>query len=173
MFPFGGKADGLHERFVVYNPGDDQAEVEVAVDPRRPGPNGEVDPFAVTVNPRSWAVVDLDEEDRIPTKVDHAAVVTSRNGVPVVAERLLFSTEPLETVDVAISPGSPLLSDRWIFAAGGTVPGRHRRVDRGRQPRQLAGRGAARRRSWTARSGRIGPGGHLHPAAPGSTARSG
>ena len=72
MFPFGGKAEGLHERFVVYNPGDDQAEVEVAVALADPGQNGEVDPFAVTVNPRSWAVVDLDEEDRIPTQVDHA-----------------------------------------------------------------------------------------------------
>ena len=66
MFPFGGKAEGLHERFVVYNPGDDQAEVEVAVTLSDPGKNGEVDPFAVTVNPRSWAVVDLDEEDRDP-----------------------------------------------------------------------------------------------------------
>ena len=50
-------------------------------------------------------------------------MVTSRNGVPMVAERVLFTTEPLETVDVAISPGSPLISDRWIFAAGGTVAG--------------------------------------------------
>ena len=123
MFPFGGKAEGLHERFVVYNPGDDQAEVEVAVALSDPGKNGEVDPFAVTVNPRSWAVVDLDEEDRIPTQVDHAAVVTSRNDVPIVAERVLFTTEPLDSSDVAISPGSPLVSDRWIFAAGGTVAG--------------------------------------------------
>ena len=55
--------------------------------------------------------------------MEHATAVTSSNGVPVVAERLIFSTDPLETVDLAISPGSALLSDRWIFAAGATVPG--------------------------------------------------
>jgi hypothetical protein len=41
----------------------------------------------------------------------------------VVAERVLLSTDPLETSDVAISSGTPLLSDRWIFPVGASVPG--------------------------------------------------
>jgi hypothetical protein len=123
LFPFGTKHEGLHERFVVYNPSAEQAEVDVAVTLEDPGRNGVVDPFAVTVNPQSWAVVDLDGESRIPTQVPHATVVSARNGVPVVAERVLVTTAPFDTVDVAITPGSPLVSDRWIFAAGGNKEG--------------------------------------------------
>jgi hypothetical protein len=123
LFPFGAKDEGLHERFVVYNPSTEQAEVDVAVTLEDPGRNGEVDPFAVTVNAQAWAVVDLDEESRIPTQVPHATVVSARNGVPVVAERVLVTTEPFETVDVAITPGSPLVSNRWIFSAGGNKEG--------------------------------------------------
>jgi hypothetical protein len=123
MFPFGAKDDGLHERYVIYNPTNDEAQVELTVTLADPDRNGEVDPFSVTVNPQSWTVVDLDTEPRIPTRVFHAAVVTSRNRVPVVAERVLYSTDPLETRDVAISQGTPLVADRWIFPAGGNVPG--------------------------------------------------
>jgi hypothetical protein len=123
VFPYGAKGDGLHERYVVYNPGDQEAQVQLAVtliDPRR---NGEVDPLTVTVNPRSWEVVDADTEDRIPERVVHSVVVTSQNGVPVVAERILASTAPLETTDLAISSGSPLVANRWIFPGGGNQPG--------------------------------------------------
>jgi hypothetical protein len=123
VFPFGVKDDGLHERYVVYNPGEDEAQVQVAVSLADPARNGEVDPLTITINPGSWGLVDVDAEERIPNRVFHSVVVTSRNRVPVVAERILYSTPPLETSDVAISPGSPLVANRWIFAAGGNRPG--------------------------------------------------
>jgi hypothetical protein len=123
IFPFGAKDDGLHESYVLYNPSDDEATVEVAVTLVEPELNGEVDPFSVTVNPRSWTTLDLDLEDRIPTRVAHASVVTARNEVPIVVERVVHSNDPLETSDVAISPGAPLIADRWIFAAGGSIRG--------------------------------------------------
>jgi hypothetical protein len=123
MFPFGAKDKGLHERYVIFNPGPDEAEVSLALTLADAKRNGQVDPFTVTINPQSSTVVDMDSESRIPTRVFHAAVLTSENQVPVVAERVISSTDPLETHDIAISPGTPLVADRWIFPAGGNVTG--------------------------------------------------
>jgi hypothetical protein len=127
VFPYGAKGEGLHERIVVFNPSPDEAQIEVQVTLVRPRVNGRIEPFAVTVNPRSWTVVDLDTENRVPEeaggRVAHTTTVRTVNRVPVVAERVLASTEPLESTDLAITPGTPLVSDRWIFAAGGATPG--------------------------------------------------
>ncbi|MEJ7583089.1 MAG: DUF5719 family protein [Acidimicrobiales bacterium] len=124
MFPVGVKDDGVHERYVVYNPSNREADVDVVVTLDDPERNGEIDPFQLPLPPRSFGVVDLDAEDRVPTKVGHAAVVVARNGVPVVAERLLAATEPSTTTDTAASPGSTLAARRWVFAVGGTVDAR-------------------------------------------------
>jgi hypothetical protein len=122
MFPFGAKDAGVHERYVIYNPGPDEAQVSLAVTLADAKRNGEVDPFSLTINPLSSTVVDVSSETRIPTRVFHSAVLTSENQVPVVAERILYSTGPLETSDVAISPGTPLVANRWVFPAGGNIP---------------------------------------------------
>lgn len=125
LFPFGAKEDGVHERFVIYNPGTEEVEVDVAVRLVDPARNGELDPFLVTIAARSFQVLDLDDEDRVPPDVDHATVVTSRRGEPIVVERLLATEDPFASTGTAASTGVPLVAPRWVFASGSS---RRRRV---------------------------------------------
>jgi len=122
MFPVGVKDNGLHERFVVYNPSKRDANVDVGATLVDPKVNGEIDPLSVTVPAGTYQVVDLDGEDRVPTRVDHSTVVRSTNGVAVVVDRLLDGVAPYAARGTATSSGTPLVSKRWIFASGGNVP---------------------------------------------------
>lgn len=122
-YPVGIKEEGGHERFVVYNPSEEQAEVDVAVtleDPRR---NGEIEPFELSIAPLSFAEIDLDAETRVPRGVTHSTVVRSTNGVAVVADRLVATLAPLPSTGTSVSSGSPLAASRWIFADGASVAG--------------------------------------------------
>jgi hypothetical protein len=125
-FPDGFKTEGLVEVVTVYNPSDRQAEVdiEVVVDPS-PDPTvlTVVEPFQVSIGPRRFAQVDLSAEERVPAELGHAVVVRSQNGVPVVAERQVRSNAPAPRVGFAATLGSPVASDRWLTAIGGTGEG--------------------------------------------------
>lgn len=122
MFPVGVKDEGVHERFVVYNPGDAVAEVEVGVTLVDPEVNGVIDPFSVTVPGGTFQVVDLDKESRVPDKVEHSTVVVSTNRVPVVVDRTIATEKPYPTQDTGVSSGTPLVSRQWLFVSGGNVP---------------------------------------------------
>ncbi len=123
VFPVSMKADGVHERLVVYNPSDDQAEVDVAVTLEEPRRNGEVDPFELSIAPLSFAEIDLDAEARVPPGITHSTVVSSTNGVAVVADRLVATLAPFPSTGTSVSSGSPLAATGWVFADGATVPG--------------------------------------------------
>jgi hypothetical protein len=81
------------EKIVVYNPGDVRAQVEVRL---RPSADGAVpQPFHLTVAGGGYEVVDYGAQPRVSAGVDHATVVRSTNGVPVVAERITVDTIPV------------------------------------------------------------------------------
>jgi hypothetical protein len=128
-FPDGVVDDGRTERIVVYNPGDERAEVEVHVLPTSDEPEPAPQPFRLSIRAGTFAAVDYGAEDRVVPGVEHATLVRSTNGVPVVAERVTtHAGEPAgdDTVkdegggervrgDVSASPGSVVAATRWAF----------------------------------------------------------
>ncbi len=81
------------ERIVVYNPGDERAEVDVT-----PVPTGDVaapQPFSLSIGPGRYEIVDYGGQQRIEPGVAHATVVRSTNGQPVVAERVVLDQGPV------------------------------------------------------------------------------
>jgi hypothetical protein len=82
------------EKIVVYNPGDEQAKVEVRLQPGADDEGGVPQPFRLTVAGGGYEVVDYGAQPRVSAGVDHATVVHATNGVPVVAERVTVDTVP-------------------------------------------------------------------------------
>jgi hypothetical protein len=118
FFPEGQTADGLTERFVVYNPAEVPAQLDIELYLDDPDTNGEVEPVAVTVQPQHYFAVELSEEGRVPAGVAHSAIVRVHNDVPVAVEHESFGDDPSSRRGVAITLGSPLLADSWVLAAG-------------------------------------------------------
>ncbi len=117
-FPTGSRSATVHERVVVRNLTDEQAEVDVEVALDEPERNGTVGPFALTVPAGEFAILPLDETS-VPEGVPHSIVVRATNGVPVVAERWIDAAgEEATYVGVATSTGSPVEAPRWAFAVG-------------------------------------------------------
>ena len=115
-FAMGLKAEGLRERFHVYNPGDREAEVDVTLSLQ----DDFAEPFELTIPPESYATVDVSAEERVPAGF-HSATVQSLNGVPVVAERSLSSPEGNRR-GYTSALGAPLEARRWVLPAGDAVP---------------------------------------------------
>jgi hypothetical protein len=119
-FPDGLTGPGLTEQMVVYNPNDRVAEAQVEVRLDHPDDNGVPEPFELTVPPHRFAVVSLDQEDRIPAGIGHASIVRSVNGVSIVAERAVSAKEGASRRGVSTTLGSPLSATTWYFPGGGT-----------------------------------------------------
>jgi hypothetical protein len=120
VFPDGLVGAGLQEQVVVYNPGADVAEVDVEVRLDDPDTNGIPEPFELTVGPGRYAILNVDQEDRIPKDVAHAILVHSLNGAGVVAERVVVAGEGASRRGVGVTLGSPIGSPTWFFPGGGT-----------------------------------------------------
>jgi hypothetical protein len=122
FFPDGVVGEGINERFVVYNPTNERAEVDVEIQVDDVTVTGEVEPFELTVPPEGFETVNLNEEARITSARGgqgafvHGAVVRSANGVPIVAEREVDGIEETDRAGVDISSGSPLLFDAAVAA---------------------------------------------------------
>jgi hypothetical protein len=112
-FPEGRVGGPDSEQIVVYNPGDKAAEVDVSV-VLGPQPEGTAPPapFGVVVRPQSFELVDFGAEARVPKSVGHSTIVRSRNGIPVVAERVSLSAGR-----VSGSPGALFAATSWILPA--------------------------------------------------------
>jgi hypothetical protein len=128
-FPDGMLAEGIREQFVVFNPSDDVAEVEVEFRLEAPETNPAPEPFELTVLPGRFSILELpdplaapDDLPRLPMDVPHSAIVRSLNGVPITAERVVISSGS-STVGVGAALGSPVAAPTWYFAGGGIVPG--------------------------------------------------
>lgn len=113
-FPEGLVAEGLTERFLVYNPGAVEAQVELslALD------SGEAEPLRLTIPRESRLTVVAGEESRIPKGVPHAVTVRSVEGPEVVVERTLDGAAPSPRTGMAITLGARLPATRWVVAAG-------------------------------------------------------
>jgi len=114
------------ERIVVYNPGDERAEVDVQVVPA----GGELGPaplpFRLSVGAGAHQVVDYGEHDRVEPGVRHATVVRSIDGRPVVVERVTADVGPVPAGDepagdpaarpasLAVAGGARLGATRWV-----------------------------------------------------------
>jgi hypothetical protein len=115
-----GRVDGrTRERIVLYNPGRKAAEVDVALDGFGPDVRPP-QPFGVVVRPGGFEVVDYADEGRVESDLAHATVVRSRNGVAVVAERVLTfdgGRDGEVAPEVTAGPGMPVGATRWAFPA--------------------------------------------------------
>ena len=113
-FPEGLVADGLGERFLVYNPGSSEAQVELslALD------SGEAEPIRLTIPRESRLAVNAAEESRIPKNVPHAVTVRSVEGPEVVVERAVDGASPSGRTGLSIALGARLPALRWATASG-------------------------------------------------------
>lgn len=112
-FPEGVKSDNVAERVAVYNPGGEEAvvDVELTLD------EGAVEPFELRIPPRDRTMVDIGAEARVPKGVAHSLTVRSVNGERIVAERWIEANGG-GRLGLAASLGSPAGARRWLFPAG-------------------------------------------------------
>lgn len=121
VFPDGFRSEEVREEFIVYNPGDEVAEAEIEFVVDDPETNGIPAPIDLSLAPGTHQVVDVAADDRVPAEVGHSAIVRSLNGVPVVAERVVYS-DRTNRRGVTVTTGSPVESESWTFAAGAAGP---------------------------------------------------
>ena len=113
-FPDGIAADGIRERYRIYNPGDREAQVEAAMVLDQ----GEAEPFELSVPARSALDLVTNDQTRIPKGVAHAAVISSTNGAGVVVERVTEAVKPSTRLGTATIFGSRMAAKRWLFPWG-------------------------------------------------------
>lgn len=112
-FPEGRVAEGLTERYQIFNPQKEEARVELELDLEQ----GAAEPILITVPPESRVTVIANDEARIPKEVSHAVTVRTINNVPVVAERSTDAQQAGRSgVSFMIGGRSP--ARRWALAAG-------------------------------------------------------
>lgn len=113
-FPEGLVSDGQSERFLVYNPGRTEAQVELAL----ALDSGEAEPLRLTIPRESRLAVVAAQESRIPKGVPHSVTVRSLEGPEVVVERAIDGASPSARTGVSITLGSRMPAKRWATAAG-------------------------------------------------------
>jgi hypothetical protein len=98
---------------VIYNPGVGTAQLQLSVQLDE----GVAEPFDLSVGPDQVTTVVSSQEVRIPPGVGHSAVLQSRNGVPVVAERVVSARSPSAWSGLGELPGGQVAARRWLLAA--------------------------------------------------------
>ena len=124
------------ERIVVYNPGDERAEVDVT--PTAGGDAAAPQPFRLSIGGGRVEIVDYGGQQRIEPGVPYATVVRSTNGQPVVAERVLLDQGSVpersrrgtpRPGELSATLGSRLASAAWRLPSVGDVGGDDRTVE--------------------------------------------
>lgn len=115
-FPRGEKASGRRERIVVYNPGEDEAQVDVAFYPADPSGQTVIEPLTLELAGGQATVVDIDTTATVPDGV-HSIVVRSPDDRPVIAERSFEISGGADSTATTGMLGSPLAATRWWFVA--------------------------------------------------------
>ncbi|MEA3056054.1 MAG: hypothetical protein QOD30_1486 [Actinomycetota bacterium] len=114
-FPDGLVDDGLAEQWHVYNPGPQEAEVELQI---VPATGAAVEPIDLTVPAHSQVVVDGPSNDAVPKGVAHSSTVSALGDVPVVVERSLDARPPSSRRGWTSTFGSPLARPAWLLPFG-------------------------------------------------------
>lgn len=117
VYADGVVGDTTREEFVVYNPSEELAEVDVTFHLDEPETNGAPDPIALSVDPGGFVRLDVNEDGRVPAGVVHTTTVASANGIPIVSERVLFGSGDTRR-GITVTTGSPVEAAKWYFAAG-------------------------------------------------------
>ncbi|MFP5322143.1 MAG: hypothetical protein ACLGIC_09890 [Acidimicrobiia bacterium] len=118
-FPEGLASEAVSESYVVYNPTDELAEVELAFTLDRAEELGIPEPVNLSIAPGEHATVDITPDEVVPAGVPHSAVVRSANDVPIVAERVVAARGDVRR-GLTVTTGSPVEATEWTFAAGST-----------------------------------------------------
>lgn len=115
-FPSARWGGDARETLVLFNPEDQDAQVDVSVGIDDPATNGGVTPFEVTVPAGSFTVLgsQQDEWRRVPEGVGHSLTVRAVNGVPIVAG-LRLTVVGDDRAGVAAALGAPSAARQWIL----------------------------------------------------------
>lgn len=128
FFPAGRSVPGAGESYLIYNPGDEAAEVEFELKPDSADRAGDVAPLAIPVGSRERWIVTVSGHPTHPVDalatIDAGTMVgpgepffvsiRSFNGVPVVAERIF--TRPHDEGGLAASLGGDVASTDQAMA---------------------------------------------------------
>jgi hypothetical protein len=120
-FSQGSIGDTSREAIVVMNPGGEPAQVQLEITLDDPATNGVVDPIPVTVAPRGYTQVAMQEQTRVPKGIGHSVTVRSLSGPGVVAERVISAAVASGKQGYAPAVGAPLVATRWLFADGSAM----------------------------------------------------
>jgi len=118
-FPEGLASEQVSETYVVYNPTEESAEVEISFTLDRAEELGVPEPVSLSIAPGEHATVPLAPDEVVPAGVPHSAVVRSANDVPIVAERVVAARGDVRR-GLSVTTGSPVEATEWTFAAGST-----------------------------------------------------
>jgi hypothetical protein len=113
-FPDGQVGPGTTELLSLYNPGEEEASVDVEVHLEE----GEAEPFQLTVPPGGFQTIDVGADGRVAPGVAHALVVRSLNSVPVVAERRIIAGDGAVRRGVSYVNGARRAARRWVAVDG-------------------------------------------------------
>ena len=114
-FPDGIVSDAVAERFHIYNPSKQDANVELALTLDQ----GAAEPFELKVPAGERFTLDPATESRVPKGVGHAATV--RSDVPIVAERTLDYVPPSPRTGLSHMLGATSSAKQWLLPNGGAT----------------------------------------------------
>ena len=112
-FPEGIVANGITERYQLYNPADREIRAEVNLSLEQ----GAAEPIDVTVPAQARVTVTANDENRIPRQVAHAVTVTSEDP-GLVVERAIDAASPAPRSGFNSMVGATKAFDHWLFAVG-------------------------------------------------------
>jgi hypothetical protein len=117
-FPEGIVANGITERYQLYNPADREIRAELNLELEQ----GAAEPIDVTVPAQARVTVSASDEKRIPRQVPHAVTVTAEDP-GLVVERAIDAASPAPRAGFSSVMGATRLSDHWGFAIGAADEG--------------------------------------------------
>ena len=117
-FADGPAEEGTGTVFYVQNPSDQTAEVELQIRLDDTATYGQVEPFEVSVSAGRYVAIDIAGDGRVPTGVGYTAVAQTKNGVDIIADRVVSIAAPAPDVGATVTMGSPVLASRWIVPVG-------------------------------------------------------
>ena len=109
-WPDGMAGNGVDERYVIYNPGAQTAEVRLSLGLDQ----GVAEPFDLSVGPGDVIPVVSEQQARIPAGVAHSAVLVSTNGVPVIAVRMVSAGAASAFDGFGVLSGGRVSASTWL-----------------------------------------------------------